>query len=89
MQTELLSLHEKTQKTIMFVTHDVDEAVLLADRVVIFTPHGKIHEVVDINIPRPRNDPVALRGTEEFQNKRYYIWRMLKLTDQRIEDSLM
>jgi NitT/TauT family transport system ATP-binding protein len=89
MQTELLSLHEKTKKTIMFVTHDVDEAVLLADRVVIFTPHGKIHEVVDINIPRPRNDSVALRGTEEFQNKRYYIWRMLKLTDERIEDSLM
>ena len=89
MQTELLLLHEKTKKTIMFVTHDLDEAVLLADRVVIFTPHGTIHEIVDINLPRPRSDPVALRGTDEFQNKRYYIWRMLKLTDDRPETSVM
>jgi NitT/TauT family transport system ATP-binding protein len=89
MQTELLSLHEKTKKTIMFVTHDIDEAVLLADRVVIFTPHGTIHEVVDINIPRPRSDPVAIRGCEEFQNKRYHIWRMLKLTDARPPETMM
>jgi NitT/TauT family transport system ATP-binding protein len=89
MQTELLSLHEKTKKTVMFVTHDIDEAVLLSDRVVIFTPHGTIHEIVDINIPRPRNDPIGIRGTEEFQNKRYHIWRMLKLTDQRPADLAM
>jgi ABC-type nitrate/sulfonate/bicarbonate transport system ATPase subunit len=83
MQTELLLLHEKTKKTIMFVTHDIDEAVLLADRVVIFTPLGKIHEIVEINLPRPRTDAIALRGSEEFQNKRYQIWRMLKLTDEK------
>jgi NitT/TauT family transport system ATP-binding protein len=86
MQAELLSLHEKTKKTVMFVTHDIDEAVLLADRVIVFTPHGKIHEIVDINIPRPRNDPVTIRGTEEFQKKRYNIWRMLKLTDEQRAD---
>jgi len=89
MQTELLSLHEKTKKTVMFVTHDIDEAVLLADRVIVFTPNGKIHEIVDINIPRPRNDPVAIRGTEEFQKKRYNIWRMLKLTDAQRADLVM
>jgi NitT/TauT family transport system ATP-binding protein len=83
MQAELLSLHEKTKKTVLFVTHDLDEAVLLADRVVVFTPHGKIHEIVDIRIPRPRRDPIAIRGTEEFQKKRYDIWRMLKLTDDK------
>jgi NitT/TauT family transport system ATP-binding protein len=86
MQAELLSLHEKTKKTVMFVTHDIDEAVLLADRVIVFTPHGKIHEIVDINILRPRNDPVAIRGTEEFQKKRYNIWRMLKMTDAQRAD---
>jgi NitT/TauT family transport system ATP-binding protein len=79
----------KTKKTVMFVTHDIDEAVLLADRVIVFTPHGKIHEVVDINLPRPRNDPVAIRGTEEFQKKRYNIWRMLKLTDAQRADFVM
>ena len=85
MQAELLNLHEKTGKTIMFVTHDLDEAVLLADRVVVFSPHGQIHEIVEINIPRPRKDPIAIRGTEEFQNKRYHIWRTLKLTDEPLK----
>src|ERR1700712_1255229 len=43
MQTELSSLHRKTGKTIIFVTHDIEEAVLLADRVVVFSPRGTIH----------------------------------------------
>jgi NitT/TauT family transport system ATP-binding protein len=87
MQTELIRLHEKTGKTVIFVTHDLDEAVLLADRVMVFSPNGKIHEVVDIKIPRPRNDPVAIRGSEEFQKKRYHIWRLLKLTDAPAKDA--
>lgn len=81
MQSELISLHEKTGKTVVFVTHDLDEAVLLSDRVFVFSPKGVIHEVVDIDIPRPRRDPIAIRGSEEFQNKRYHIWRLLKMTD--------
>ena len=89
MQTELISLHEKTKKTVIFVTHDLDEAVLLADRVVVFTPHGKIHEIVPIDIPRPRRDPIAIRGSVEFQEKRYHIWRALKLTDDRAEAAVM
>ncbi len=81
MQAELVSLHEKTRKTVIFVTHDLDEAVLLADRVLVFSPHGHIHEVVDIAIARPRTDPVLIRGLPEFQEKRYRIWKILKLTD--------
>ena len=88
MQTELIRLHEKTGKTVVFVTHDLDEAVLLADRVMVFSPHGKIHEVVDIKIPRPRSDPIAIRGSEEFQSKRYHIWRLLKLTDAPAKDTV-
>jgi NitT/TauT family transport system ATP-binding protein len=88
MQTELIKLHEKTGKTVIFVTHDLDEAVLLADRVMVFSPHGKIHEIVNINIPRPRSDPIAIRGSEEFQRKRYHIWRLLKLTDQPAQAAL-
>jgi NitT/TauT family transport system ATP-binding protein len=81
MQMELISLHEKTRKTVIFVTHDLDEAVLLADRIFVFSPHGRIHEVVDINIPRPRIDAVAIRGSAEFQEKQYHIWKTLKAID--------
>lgn len=81
MQMELISLHEKTRKTVIFVTHDLDEAVLLADRVFVFSPHGQVHEIVDINIPRPRADAVAIRGSAEFQEKHYQIWKTLKAID--------
>jgi NitT/TauT family transport system ATP-binding protein len=79
LQAELLNIHEKTHKTIIFVTHDLDEAVLLADRVVMMASHpGRVHEIVGINIPRPREDPIAIRVSEEFTQKRYYIWKTLQ-----------
>lgn len=56
LQQELLKIWEKEQKTIMFITHSVDEAVFLADRVVVFTARpGKIKEIIDIDLPRPRD----------------------------------
>jgi NitT/TauT family transport system ATP-binding protein len=79
LQDELLQIHEKTKKTIIFVTHDLDEAVLLADKVIVMFPKpGRIHEIVDIRIPHPRNDAIAIRGSEEFTQKRYHIWKLLK-----------
>ena len=52
---ELLDIWRETGKTVMFVTHDVDEAVTLADRVVVLTGSpGSVHEVVDVELPRPR-----------------------------------
>ncbi len=83
LQAALIDLHEQTRKTVIFVTHDLDEAVLLADRVCVFAPHGRIHETVDIGIPRPRRDVVAIRGSGEFQAKRYRIWKTLKGLDDR------
>ncbi len=78
LQAELLHIHERTRKTMLFVTHDLDEAVLLADRVVVMSPHpGRVREEVEIGLPRPRADPVELRGSEEFVRKRYYIWTRL------------
>jgi len=56
MQRELLEIWEKTKKTVLFVTHSVDEAVFLADRIVVLTTRpGRIHEVVDVPEPRPGN----------------------------------
>ena len=53
---ELLDIWGETGKTVLFVTHDVDEAVTLADRVVVLTGSpGSVHEVVDIDLDRPRS----------------------------------
>jgi NitT/TauT family transport system ATP-binding protein len=78
LQAEVLRIHRETGKTIIFVTHDLDEAVLLADRVVLMAPHpGRIHKIFDIDIPRPRGDVLEVRGLDEFGAKRYEIWRTL------------
>ena len=56
MQNELLDIWESTKKTILFVTHSVDEAVYLSDRIVILSPRpGKIHEIYTVDLPRPRD----------------------------------
>ena len=82
LQSELIGLHERTRKTTLFVTHDHDEAVLLADRVFVLSPEGRVHSIVDIDIPHPRDDAVAIRGCDEFQKKRYQIWKTLKTTEK-------
>jgi NitT/TauT family transport system ATP-binding protein len=55
-QNEILKLQEKTRKTILFVTHDIEEAVFLADRLMIFSASpGRIHEILSITLDRPRD----------------------------------
>jgi NitT/TauT family transport system ATP-binding protein len=76
LQGELLQIHERTRKTILFVTHDLDEAVLLANRVVVMT-HGTLQEIIDVPLPRPRGDLAAARGSNEFAQTRYHVWRAL------------
>jgi NitT/TauT family transport system ATP-binding protein len=76
LQSELLEIHARTKKTILFVTHDLDEAVLLADRVVVMQ-HGRLQEIVTVPIARPRDDIAQIRGSEEFAQTRYHIWRAL------------
>ncbi|NYT18982.1 MAG: ABC transporter ATP-binding protein, partial [Methanosarcinales archaeon] len=56
LQNELLQVWEKNQITIVFVTHSVDEAVFLADKIVVMTARpGKIKKVIDVELPRPRD----------------------------------
>jgi NitT/TauT family transport system ATP-binding protein len=74
LQGELLELHARTQKTILFVTHDLDEAVVLADRVVVMR-EGRVRETIPVPLPRPREDPATVRGRPEFAETRYQIWR--------------
>lgn len=62
---DLLSIWRKTNKTILFVTHNIEEAVFLSDRVCVLSPHpGRLSAVVDITLPRPRN--LEMKGTPEF-----------------------
>src|SRR5665213_110155 len=76
LQTELLEIHARTKKTILFVTHDLDEAVLIADRIVVMS-HGRVQEIVNVPLTRPRADLSIVRGLPEFADTRYKIWRML------------
>ena len=52
---------EADRKTVLFVTHDVTEAVQLSDRIVVLAPGGRIHEIIDVDLPRPRkaSDPAV------------------------------
>lgn len=69
LQRELLDIWEKTRKTVLFVTHSVDEAVYLSDRIVVLTPRpGRIREIVPIRLPRPRE-----RTDVEFARIRRYV----------------
>jgi NitT/TauT family transport system ATP-binding protein len=76
LQAELLDIHARTGKTILFVTHDLDEAVLIADRIVVMRG-GRVHDVVTVPLSRPRGDLVEVRGTTEFAETRYKVWRQL------------
>ncbi|QDS85856.1 Aliphatic sulfonates import ATP-binding protein SsuB [Rosistilla ulvae] len=56
MRTDLVEIWRRTQKTILFVTHDVEESVQLADRVVVMSPRpAEIRAILDVDLPRPRN----------------------------------
>lgn len=64
MQAELLSIWERSKKTILFVTHSVDEAVFLSDRIVVMSPRpGRIRSVINVRIPRPRDRTAPEFGT--------------------------
>jgi NitT/TauT family transport system ATP-binding protein len=76
MQAELMEIHARTGKTILFVTHDLDEAVLIADRIVVMKD-GRVAEIMTVPLKRPRPDLGIVRGTPEFAETRYKVWRAL------------
>jgi NitT/TauT family transport system ATP-binding protein len=79
MQNELLQLWEELRPSVLFITHDLDEAVALADKVVIMTSSpGTIKDVFDIDLPRPRGDVQKIRHEERFLDLQGQIWESLK-----------
>ena len=62
---DLLKIWRQTNKTVIFVTHNISEAVFLSDRVCVLSPHpGRLSAIVDINLPRPRH--IEMKETMEF-----------------------
>ncbi len=88
LQQELLRIWEKTQKTALFITHSIDEALCMGDRIMVMTAHpGKIKCIIDVDLPRPREISVirtSLHYNELFQQ----IWNTLReevLKGKRLE----
>lgn len=79
MQTELLSLWEQLRPSVLFITHDLDEAVALSDRVVVMTSSpGTVKEIFDIDLPRPRGAVQEIRHEQRFLELQDRIWSSLK-----------
>ncbi|HXE28315.1 MAG TPA: ABC transporter ATP-binding protein [Stellaceae bacterium] len=80
MQLELMKLWDSDRKTVVFVTHSVDEAVFLSDRVIMFgTSPGRVVADLTIDLPRPRwTDDEAIKTSPKFIQYRNDIWRLLK-----------
>jgi NitT/TauT family transport system ATP-binding protein len=78
LQQELLKIWEGSGKTSLFITHSIDEALILGDRVMVMTAHpGKIKAIVDVNIERPR-DILSLRSSPRFAALYRDIWHLLQ-----------
>jgi NitT/TauT family transport system ATP-binding protein len=79
MQTELLQLWEQLRPSVLFITHDLDEAVALSDRVAVMTSSpGSIKDVFDIDLPRPRGNIQDLRHEAHFLELQGQIWESLR-----------
>lgn len=79
MANELLSLWEKTRPSVLFVTHDLEEAIGLADKVVVITAGpGTVKAVFDIDLPRPRGAVQEIRFDKRFLELYQQIWQALR-----------
>jgi NitT/TauT family transport system ATP-binding protein len=78
LQEELLRIWDETRKTVLFITHSIDEALVLGDRVLVMTAQpGRIKADLAIDFPRPR-EVYRLKATPEFGQIAYHVWELLK-----------
>ena len=79
MSNELLTLWDQTQPSVIFVTHDLEEAIALADQVVVMTAApGTVKAVFDIDLPRPRGAVQEIRFGKRFGELHHEIWESLR-----------
>jgi len=87
LQEELLRLWDETGKTVVYVTHGLEEAVLLADRVVVMTAHpGTVKTILDVDLPRPRS--IETTATAAFAALTGRLWEALRDEVARAEETL-
>ncbi|MEU9833871.1 ABC transporter ATP-binding protein [Streptosporangium sp. NPDC048047] len=73
LQDRLLDTWSRERRTVMFITHDVDEAVYLANRVIVMAARpGRVHQVIDVGLPYPRSEEIRL--SPEFAELRRQVW---------------
>jgi NitT/TauT family transport system ATP-binding protein len=78
LQEELLAIWERTKKTVLFVTHSVEEALYLSDRVYVLSSRpARVREVIEVGLPRPR-DPEAILAMPEYSALHGRIWSLLQ-----------
>jgi|SRR5579859_4674321 len=78
LQEELVRILEQDQRTMVFITHSIDEAIVLGDRIVVMsTRPGRIREILDVGLPRPRN-VAAARTSPRYAELRQHIWEELR-----------
>lgn len=76
MQKELLKIWQKKKTTVIFVTHQINEAVYLSDRVVVLSRRpGKVREIISVDLPRPRN--LEVKMTDKFVKIEKKIWKLV------------
>jgi NitT/TauT family transport system ATP-binding protein len=74
----ILQVRERYDMTILFVTHDIDESVYLADRIVVLSPAPtSVREILDVGLPHPR-DQVETKELPEFAHLRAHVYRLIK-----------
>ena len=82
LQEELLRIMQQERKTMVFITHSIDEAILLGDRIAVMSARpGRIKEILDVPLARPR-DGNALRADPHFAALRAHIWNELRAQPQ-------
>ena len=86
MQDSLIEIQDRLNNTVIMITHDVDEAVLLSDRIVMMTngPSATVGEVLSIDLPRPR-DRVKLAGDKQYNEYRAEVLKFLYERQRKIE----
>jgi len=87
LQDEVMRIQSELRNTVMMITHDVDEAVLLSDRIVMMTngPSATIGQILDIELPRPR-DRLALADDPRYNHYRHEVLSFLYEKQRKVED---